>query len=287
MKLPAFDYARPTSLSEAISLLQGDDAKVLAGGQSLLPMMAFRLAAPRLLVDIARVPGLDQIVVEDGTIRLGAGVRWCQIAASALLAEVHPLLVEAIGHVAHLQIRSRGTIGGSIAHADPAAELPAVALACDASVVAVGPSGPRLISIAEFLTGPLETSLDAAEIVTEIRIPAMAGRRYGFAEFARRPGDFALAGICLHYAVDAAGVIGDSRVVAFAAVEMPQRLFAVERCLDGRRVDDVDLANMRDVLAGEVDCVDDLNADRVYRTALLGVILEDALAQAHARGGAA
>ncbi|RJF76375.1 FAD binding domain-containing protein [Rhodopseudomonas palustris] len=287
MKLPAFDYARPASLSEAIALLQGDDAKLLAGGQSLLPMMAFRLAAPRLLVDIGRVPGLDQITVEDGIVTLGAGVRWQQIETSALLAAAHPLLVEAISHVAHLQIRSRGTIGGSLAHADPAAELPAVALACDARIVAVGPAGEREIAIGDFLTGPLETALCAAEIVTAIKMPTLAGRRYGFAEFARRPGDFALAGVCLHYAVDEAGQITGSRVVAFAAVEMPQRLVAVEGRLDGRRADDLNSSELRTALAGEVDCVDDLNADRAYRTALLGVMLEDALAQARDRKGAA
>lgn len=286
MKLPAFDYARPASLSEAIALLQGDDTKVLAGGQSLLPMMAFRLAAPRLLVDIGRIPGLDAIKVEHGTVTLGAGVRWQQIEASSLLAAAHPLLVEAISHVAHLQIRSRGTIGGSLAHADPAAELPAVALACDARIVAAGPTGEREIAIDAFLTGPLETALGAAEIVTAIKMPALDGRRYGFAEFARRPGDFALAGVCLHYAVDDTGQIADSRVVAFAAVEMPQRLVAVERCLDGCRADDVERSELRTALAGEVDCVDDLNADRAYRTALLGVMIEDALAQARDRKGA-
>src|SRR3954468_10345017 len=152
MKLPAFDYACPDTLAEAISLLaaSGGTAKALAGGQSLLPTMAFRLAAPKLLVDLRRVPGLDRIDVRNDGVRLGAKVRWRQIEDDARLERAHPLLAAAVAHVAHYQIRNRGTVGGSLAHADPAAEIPGVAVACDAELMLAGPAGSRTVPAAEF-----------------------------------------------------------------------------------------------------------------------------------------
>src|SRR5438067_389813 len=189
MKLPPFEYACPTQLTEAVALLAGrdGDAKLLAGGQSLVPMLAFRLAAPALLVDLRKLPELRKIEISANGVTLGAMVRWCEILADAQLRTAHPLLCAAIAEVAHYQIRNRGTIGGSIAHADPAAEMPGIALACEAQIATVGTAGPRVIEAADFFIGALTTLLEPDEIIVEIRFPAWpAQRRWGFQEFARR-----------------------------------------------------------------------------------------------------
>ncbi len=167
MKLPAFDYACPTTLAEAVSLLasrQGE-AKALAGGQSLVPMLAFRLAAPALLVDLNKLTELGHINIGNDGVRLGAMVRWRQIEDDARLASAHPLLVAAIDHVAHYQIRNRGTVGGSMAHADPAAEMPGIAVTCEAEISVIGSSGARVIKAADFFLGPLMTALTPDEII--------------------------------------------------------------------------------------------------------------------------
>ena len=168
MKLPKFDYASPTTVQEAVALLAAGNgtAKLLAGGQSLVPLLAFRLAAPSMLVDLGRIAGLDTIEIDDAGVHLGARVRWCDIEADARLATAHPLLAAAITHVAHYQIRKRGTVGGSLAHADPAAEMPGIAVACDAELTLVGPSGSRLVPAAAFFLGPLTTALAPDELIT-------------------------------------------------------------------------------------------------------------------------
>ena len=146
MKLPAFDYASPATIEEAVALLatRSGNAKIISGGQSLVPMLAFRLAAPELLVDLKRLQGLNSIVIGEDGVRLGAKVRWCEIEHDERLKGAHPLLVEAIRHVAHYQIRNRGTVGGSLAHADPAAEMPGIAITCDAELTSSGPKGKRI-----------------------------------------------------------------------------------------------------------------------------------------------
>src|ERR1700753_1200388 len=166
MKPPAFDYASPATLAEAIGILAARDgnAKIISGGQSLMPMLAFRLASPELLVDLKRIEGLDHIIAGDEGRRLGAKVRWRDIEHDQRLAVHHPLLVEAVRHVAHYQIRNRGTVGGSLAHANPSAEMPGVAMTCDAEIVITGVDGERVESAADFFTGPLETSLAPDEI---------------------------------------------------------------------------------------------------------------------------
>src|SRR5262247_3761772 len=198
MKMPPFDYACPATLAEAIALLSthDGDAKVLAGGQSLVPILAFRLAAPKLLVDLRKLTDLRTIKITPDGLALGAMVRWCDIESDARLCTAHPLLVAAIAHVAHYQIRNRGTVGGSIAHADPAAEMPGIALACEAEIAVMGRSGARIIKAADFFLGALTTALKADEIITEVRLPPWPkARRWGFEEFARRRGDFAMAGV--------------------------------------------------------------------------------------------
>ena len=202
MKLPPFAYACPTSIPEAIALLASHDgeAKPLAGGQSLVPMLAFRVAAPALLVDLRKLAELRQIKIAGNAVTLGAMVRWRDILEHPELGIVHPLLVQAVEHVAHYQIRNRGTVGGSLAHADPAAELPGIALTCEAKIAVVGKAGDRVIEAKDFFRGPLTTALGADEIITEIRFPAWPRqRRFGFCEFARRRGDFALAGAAVFY----------------------------------------------------------------------------------------
>ena len=205
MKPPPFDYAAPTNLKDALRMLRDvEGSKVLAGGQSLMPILAFRLAAPSLLVDIKNVPGLDQIRIDKDGVHLGARVRWVDIEKSKPLAAAHPLLVAAISHVAHYQIRNRGTVGGSVSHADPAAEMPGVAATCDAVMEISSCDGTRTMPAKDFFQGALQTALGEDEILVGLRLPAWpSGRRWAFEEFARRRGDFALAGALLHYDLEA------------------------------------------------------------------------------------
>src|SRR5215208_608744 len=201
MKPAPFDYRAPATLREAIGLLGSHpEAAVIAGGQSLMPVLAFRLATPSLLVDLRRIRELDYIGVDEDGVRLGALVRLRVVEGNRRLVEAHPLLREAVAHVAHYQIRNRGTVGGSLAHADPAAELPGIAVTCDGEIAVVGAAGPRVIRAAEFFTGPLMTALRPDEIITELHLPAWpVARRWAFEEFSRRQGDFALAGAVLFY----------------------------------------------------------------------------------------
>src|SRR6266849_7223573 len=187
MKLPAFEYACPATLAEAVALLASrDEAKALAGGQSLVPMMAFRIASPSLLVDLRKLSDLRRIEITKDGVRLGAMVRWRDIEDDTRLATAHPLLKAAIAHVAHYQIRNRGTVGGSIAHADPAAEMPGIAVTCHAEISVLEQSGARVIKAADFFRGPLMTALASEEIIVEVRLPAWpAQRRWGFQKFAR------------------------------------------------------------------------------------------------------
>src|SRR5579862_4540116 len=189
MKLPPFEYACPTTIPEAVALLAAHDgeAKPLAGGQSLVPMLAFRVAAPSLLVDLRKLEELRQIRITQDGVALGAMVRWRDILEDARLATAHPLLVAAVEHVAHYQIRNRGTVGGSMAHADPAAEMPGIAVTCDAEIAVMGKAGARTIAAKDFFKGALETALKPDEIIIEVRLPHWpAARRHGFQEFARR-----------------------------------------------------------------------------------------------------
>src|SRR5215475_2794445 len=202
MKLPPFDYACPTTLPEAVQLLaaRDGDAKAIAGGQSLVPMLAFRLAQPTLLVDLRKLPDLRRIRISEKGVTLGAMVHWRDIEDDERLDTAHPLLKAAIAHVAHYQVRNRGTVGGSLAHADPAAEMPGIAITCDAEIAVVGKSGARVIQAADFFQGALTTALTPDELIVEVRLPAWpAGRRWGFEEFARRRGDFAMAAAAVFY----------------------------------------------------------------------------------------
>jgi len=285
MKPPRFDYACPATLGEAVALLAAHhgEAKPLAGGQSLMPVLAFRLAAPSLLVDLRNLPDLDGITIGADGVRLGAKVRWRDIERDQRLAAAHPLLRAAVDHVAHYQIRNRGTVGGSLAHADPAAELPGIAVACDAAIEAVGPNGKRTIPAAAFFTGPLTTALALDEIVTELRLPPWPpARRWGFEEFARRRGDFALAGIALHYDLGTDGRVINARVAVIGACAQPHRIAAAEAALDGRKPDEATILAAAAAAAKAVNPPEDIHAGADYRRALVEVMVERALRRAAA-----
>ena len=285
MKMPPFDYACPTTLSEAVALLASrDDAKALAGGQSLVPMLAFRLAQPALLVDLRKLAELRKITISADGVRLGAMVRWRDILDDDRLTTAQPLLKAAVAEVAHYQIRNRGTVGGSLAHADPAAEMPGIAVTCEAEIHVRGKSGSRMIKAGEFFVGPLMTALAADEIIVEVRLPAWpAGRRWGFQEFARRRGDFALAAAAVFYDEEDGGKICNAHVGAIGVADRPLRLHAVENILNGRRLDDDTMAKADAAASAAVNPDGDIHASAAYRRALIGTMVERALKAAHSR----
>jgi carbon-monoxide dehydrogenase medium subunit len=282
MKLPPFDYACPTSVAEAVALLASHDgdAKPLAGGQSLVPMLAFRVASPSLLVDLRKVAELRQIKITKDGVALGAMVRWREILDDAGLRTAHPLLVAAVGHVAHYQIRNRGTVGGSMAHADPAAEMPGIAVTCEAKIAVAGKAGARVIDAADFFQGPLMTALRADEIITEIKLPLWpAQRRFGFQEFARRRGDFAMAAAAVFYDEDG-GKARNAHVGAIGVADRPLRLTAAEGTINGHSIDEAVIAKSEAAASASVDPADDIHASGAYRKALIGVMVERALRDA-------
>jgi carbon-monoxide dehydrogenase medium subunit len=283
MKASRFDYFRPTRLEDAIALLaeHGSEAKAIAGGQSLVPMMAFRLAEPRFLVDIGRIPGLNGIATDHDVIRIGALVRWRDIERSPELQVAHPLLVEAVRHIAHYQIRSRGTVGGSLAHADPAAEMPGIAIACEAKIVVAGPRGQRAIPAIGLFVGALSTSLGSDELIVEVRLPPWRdNRRWAFQEFSRRRGDFALAGVALFYDNGKDGQATDVHVGAIGVGDTPLRLTAVEAAIEGKVVTETIIRDASAAASESVHPADDIHASGDYRRALVGVLTERALARA-------
>ena len=286
MKPAPFDYASPATLAEAIALLSAGDANAMpiAGGQSLMPVLAFRLAAPKLLVDLRRIPGLNHIVIDGDGIHLGAMVRWRDIEDDARLDIAHPLLKAAIAHVAHYQIRNRGTIGGSLAHADPAAELPGIAVTCDGVIAACGPNGARTIQASAFFLGPLSTALKAGEIITRLQLPNWpATRRWGFEEISRRRGDFAITAIGVFYDIDAAGRAANTHIGVIGACRRPHRIAEAEAALDGHVVNDPAILAAAKAAAVAVDPPEDLHAPARYRRALVETLVERALRQAAAR----
>ncbi len=283
MKLPAFEYACPATLSEAIALLASHDgeAKPLAGGQSLMPMMAFRVAQPTLLVDLRKLPDLNRIAIDSDGVRLGAMVRWRDIQDDKRLDAAHPLLQAAVAHVAHYQIRNRGTVGGSVCHADPAAEMPGIAVTCDAEMTVMGKGGRRVIKAADFFLGALTTALKPDEILIEVRLPAWpTRRRWGFQEFARRRGDFAMAGVAVFYDADANGRAMNARVGVIGVGDRQRRLGKAEAAVNGNAVNDATIGRAAEAASAEVEAQDDIHASAAYRRALTGTMLERALRSA-------
>ncbi len=286
MKLPPFEYAAPATLQEATELLARYDgeARPIAGGQSLLPLMAYRLAAPSLLVDLVKIQGLNRIELRDDGVHVGALVRWCQLETDESLIHGHPLLREAVSNIAHYQIRNRGTIGGSLAHADPAAEMPALVIACAAEINVAGSKATRTIAAKDFITGPLETALATDELIVSIKFPRwQPQRRWAFKEFAKRRGDFALGGVALHFHEDAQGNATRVHIGVFGTGETPERLAVVEEFVSGKKVD-AQLAHAAGQIArSAVRTSGDMHASAEYRQALIGTLLERGLVEAAAR----
>ncbi|MBX9843864.1 MAG: xanthine dehydrogenase family protein subunit M [Xanthobacteraceae bacterium] len=285
MKMPPFEYACPATLNEAVALLASHDgeAKALAGGQSLMPMMAFRMARPTLLVDLRKLSDLRQIKIGADGVRLGALVRWRDILDDKRLDAAHPLLKAAVSHVAHYQIRNRGTCGGSIAHADPAAEMPGICQTCDAVITAVGKGGSRTIKADDFFQGALTTALEPDEIITEIHLPAWpAARRWGFQEFARRRGDFAMSGVALYYDLDG-GKAANAHIGVIGVGDRQQRLPKAEAALNGNAVNDALAVKVGEAASSNVEPQDDIHASAAYRRSLTGTLTERALLAAAAR----
>ena len=282
MKPAPFDYHAPETVDDVAGLLaaHGDEAKVLAGGQSLVPLLALRLARFGHLVDINRVHDLAGVTSDDGWLRVAAGTRHRVMERDATVAERVPLLARAAPLVGHFQIRNRGTVGGALAHADPAAEYPAVALALDAMFEVRAPSGPREVAAADFFEGTWTTSMAPDELLVAARFPVW-GPRSGFAveELARRHGDFALVGVVCGVRVDERGVIDKAAVGFFGVGTTPVRGHEAEAALIGATAD-VDVAAVARVATAGLAPSDDLHATGEYRRELATVLSERAVTRA-------
>ena len=288
MKPPPFAYAAPDTLEEAVGLLTEHaeaEPRVLAGGQSLIPLMNFRLAKPGYLVDLRNVAGLSGIRREGDVLVIGAMTRMAEVERSPEVAVAAPLVTEAVGLVAHAPVRNSGTVGGSLAHADPAAELPAVALALDADLVAAGPGGTRVIPAAEFFTGPYSTALAADEILTEIRLPVWPGG-HAFTEFSRVHANLAVVAVAALVELDGDGDGDRIRRAALALAGVaptPVRATAAERALAGAPADAGVIRAAADAAATSLSPAGDLHASPETRRGLARTYLRRGIELAVAR----
>lgn len=294
MKPAPFTYHAPKTIDEAVGLLatHGYDAKLLAGGQSLIPTMNFRLAQPAVLIDLNGVLDLASIRPgNDGGVRIGAMCRHAQVEHSALVAERAPLIHEAMPLIAHPQIRNRGTFGGSIAHADPASELPAVLVTLQGRVQARGPRGPRWIEADDFFLGLFTTALEPDEVLTEVVFPPLPPRSgWSVQEVSRRHGDYALVGAAALVELDAAGVCQNARLTFFGVGDGPVAAKEAVAALKGAKPDPETIARAAALAADrDVDPNNDIHATAAYRRRLTrvlgGRVLSTALARAQQRGG--
>jgi aerobic carbon-monoxide dehydrogenase medium subunit len=279
MKASAFNYARATSVANALELLvaHGDRAKLLSGGQSLMPAMNLRLISPELIVDIGELAELRYIAVSGGTLRIGALTRHVDLQRSAEVAAHAPLLTEAIAHVAHPAIRNRGTIGGSLAHADPASELPACMVALNATIVVRGPKGERRIAAGDFFRGIYETTLSPDELLMAVELPVEPmNSAHFFHEFARRHGDYAIAGLAARAIVEG-DVFTDLRLAFFAVGDRPVLAKAASRLVNVSITPAV-LSQASAALAGELDPQEDQQASASMRRHLAKVLMRRCVA---------
>jgi carbon-monoxide dehydrogenase medium subunit len=277
--IPAeFDYVAPESLDDTIAALRdgGEDAKLLAGGHSLLPLMKLRLAAPTLLVDLRKVPGLGGIQREDGTFRLGAMLRHADLERSQELG----LASRVSGTIADQQVRNRGTVGGSLAHGDPASDMPAVLLACEGSVTARGPDGQREVAAADLFQDYLTTALQPAEVLTEVRLPEMAGYGFGYEKFNRRQEDWAMVAVCALVKKAGDGSCEDVRIGLTHMGSVPLRAQAAEEALRGQPLDADHIAQAAEQAAEGTEPPSDLNTTPDYKRHLARVLCRRALTQA-------
>jgi carbon-monoxide dehydrogenase medium subunit len=280
VKPAPFAYARAASLEQVFDLLarHGDEARLLAGGQSLIPTLNLRLSAPTLLIDINGLDELAGIAVENGELRIGALTRHRALEESDEVARHSPLLKLAMPYIAHPAVRNRGTIGGSIALADPAAELPACAVALGAYIELRGADGARRVEAAQFFRGLYETDLRPGEVVTAVTIPAYAGCRSAIAEFARRHGDYAMIGLAAHARMDGR-TVADARLVFFGVGAKPVQAQAAAAAIEGSEIDDASIAAAKQALANDLEPVGDLHASAATRLHLAGVLTARVLRQ--------
>jgi carbon-monoxide dehydrogenase medium subunit len=289
MKPGPFEYTAPATVDEVVSLLgeHGDEAKVIAGGQSLVPMLSMRLARPAQIVDVNRVDGLAGITDGGDHLAFGATTRERDAERSTLVARRLPVMAEALPLIGHVSIRNRGTIGGSIAHADASAELPAVAMVTDGWIVARGPGGEREITADDFFVSHFTTSLADDECVLSVRVPTgPVGAGWAFQEVARRHGDFALVGVAAMVATDGGGTIRDARVCMIGVGERPARARDVERSLVGQDASRDTFAAAAADAVRDLDPGSDMHGSSEYRRHLAGVVVRRALGTAAARSAA-
>jgi carbon-monoxide dehydrogenase medium subunit len=285
VKPPPFEYHRAGSVDEAVALLaqHGDDAKVLAGGQSLVPLLSLRLARPRQLIDINRVSDLARIV-NGSSLTIGATTRQRTIEHSDVVRKASPLLADAVRLIGHTAIRNRGTIGGSLAHADPAAELPAVLLALDGEVEARSARGTRTVAASQLFEGFLTTSLEPDELLTAVRVPvSAAGTGWSFQEFSRRSGDFAIVGVAATVRLDGNGRISAARIALSGVDQTPTRASAAESMLTGGSPSDDLWKNAGAAAAAPLEPSSDLHGSAAYRKHLAAALTARALKEAHDR----
>ena len=285
MKPPPFEYLRPADLDSVLSALahESEATKILAGGQSLVPMMNLRIVAPKRVVDINRVPGLDRIGIDGDHLVIGALARHTDVMASPIVRQYAPVVIAAYRHVAHRPIRNRGTIGGNLAHADPASELPAVMLALDAEIVLRSRTGERRVPAGGFFLGIFETAARADELLTEIRIPLASGsRRWGFEEMSQRQGDFALVALAATFDVDG-GRCAHTHLGYAGVAEHALRIAAAEAALNGENPHEAAFEEVAEKAAEAVNPPEDVHADAAYRRDLVRALTRRALSAAARR----
>ena len=281
MKPALFRYLAAETLDAAVTALgeYGDEAVVLAGGQSLLPLLNLRLARPSVVIDINRVSGLSAVTAAEAAVTLGATVRARSVERDPTLTSVLPLFQDATRHIGHPQIRNRTTIGGNIAHADPASELPAVLLALEAEVTLCSSRGTRSVPAHEFFEGAYVTTRRPDELLTGIRVPVVDGLRGAFREVARRHGDYALVGTCVAVRADGDGRITDARIALAGVAATPVRVGAAEELLRGRTPTPETLHAVRDAVSRSIEPRGDLHASAEYRRDVAGVLVRRALTE--------
>jgi CO/xanthine dehydrogenase FAD-binding subunit len=292
MKPAQFEYFAPETVAEAIELLSrhGEDGKILAGGQSLMPLMNLRLARPRALIDINRIAALDHISQDaDGELAIGALTRQRSLEQSKFIQDCNPLLSASMPLIGHFQIRNRGTIGGSLVHADPAAELPAVSLALEAEFTATSARGERRIPAEKFFLGYMATAIEPTELLTEIRFPRWrSGSGWAVEEVARRRGDFAIVGVVILLQLDSSGLCAETRIALFGLEDEAVRSIRGEEILRGNRPEPDIFAEVAKVATEELDPVSDVHASGQYRKEVGAFLIRRALqiALGRARRGA-
>lgn len=283
----AFEYVRPNSVAEATSFLsQNPEAKVLAGGHSLIPLMKLRLAAPSYLVDISRIPGLRGVIEQNGAIQIGALTTHYEIETSPVIRERLPVLAETAATIGDVQVRNRGTIGGALAHADPAADYPATILALDATINATGPSGNRSIKATDLIVDLMTTVLQPTELITAVVVPIpAAGTGASYQKFPHPASRYAIAGVAAVVRLNPDGTIADAKIGVTGAGTKAIRASAAEQDLKGQRIDDAVLDRAGAAAAEAVDAVGDIHASAEYRRHLVREFTRRALRAAAERAG--